>query len=59
MQEMVNLANGKRKLFPNWGYNFVDVRDLCITAISAVKLGRTGQNYIAVSYTHLTLPTSG
>ena len=27
MQEMVNLANGKRKLFPNWGYNFVDTRD--------------------------------
>ena len=46
MQEMVNLANGKRKLLPNWGYNFVDVRDLCLTAISAVELGRTGQNYI-------------
>ena len=29
MQEMVNLANGKRKVLPNWGYNFVDVRDLC------------------------------
>ena len=53
MQEMVNLANGKRKLFPNWGYNFVDVRDLCITAISAVKLGRTGQNYIVGGEYHL------
>ena len=53
MQEMVNLANGKRKLFPNWGYNFVDVRDLCITAISAVKLGRKGQNYIVGGEYHL------
>ncbi len=53
MQEMVNLANGKRKLLPNWGYNFVDVRDLCITAISAVKLGRTGQNYIVGGEYHL------
>ena len=53
MQEMVNLANGKRKLFPNWGYNFVDVRDLCITAISAVKLGRTGKNYIVGGEYHL------
>ena len=53
MQEMVNLANGKRKLLPNWGYNFVDVRDLCITAISAVKLGRKGQNYIVGGEYHL------
>ena len=53
MQEMVNLANGKRKLLPNWGYNFVDVRDLCITAISAVKLGKTGQNYIVGGEYHL------
>ena len=53
MQEMVNLANGKRKVLPNWGYNFVDVRDLCITAISAVKLGRTGQNYIVGGEYHL------
>ena len=53
MQEMVNLANGKRKLVPNWWYNFVDVRDLCITAISAVKLGRTGQNYIVGGEYHL------
>tara|TARA_B100000700_G_scaffold207171_1_gene227683 strand:- start:1003 stop:1992 length:990 start_codon:yes stop_codon:yes gene_type:complete len=46
MKEMVNLANGKRKLLPNWGYNFVDVRDLCITAISAITKGKAGQNYI-------------
>ena len=45
MQEMVNLANGKRKVLPNWGYNFVDVRDLCdnsyICCKKKEKLGKT------------------
>ena len=36
MQALVDMANGKRKLMPNWGYNFVDVRDLSKTAVSAV-----------------------
>ena len=53
MQEMVNLANGKRKILPNWGYNFVDVRDLCTTAISAVSKGKTGQNYIVGGEYHM------
>ena len=53
MQEMVNLANGKRKVLPNWGYNFVDVRDLCITAISSVSKGKTGQNYIVGGEYHM------
>ena len=53
MQEMVNLANGKRKLLPNWGYNFVDVRDLSTTAISAASNGRTGQNYIVGGEYHM------
>ncbi len=53
MQEMVNLANGKRKVLPNWGYNFVDVRDLCTTAISAVSKGKTGQNYIVGGDYHM------
>ena len=53
MQEMVNLANGKRKVLPNWGYNFVDVRDLCLTAISAVSKGKTGQNYIVGGEYHM------
>ena len=53
MQEMVNLANGKRKVLPNWGYNFVDVRDLCTTAISAVSKGETGQNYIVGGDYHM------
>ncbi len=53
MQEMVNLANGKRKVLPNWGYNFVDVRDLCTTAISAVSKGKKGQNYIIGGEYHM------
>ena len=53
MQEMVNLANGKRKVLPNWGYNFVDVRDLCTTAISAVSKSKTGQNYIVGGEYHM------
>ena len=53
MQEMVNLANGKRKVLPNWGYNFVDVRDLCKAAISAVSEGKTGQNYIVGGEYHM------
>ena len=44
MQAFVDMANGKRKLMPNWGYNFIDVRDLCDAAISAVENGKTGQN---------------
>ena len=46
MQALVDMANGKRKLMPNWGYNFVDVRDLSKTAVSAVGNGRSGQNYL-------------
>ena len=46
MQALVDMANGKRKLMPNWGYNFVDVRDLSKTAVSAVSSGRSGQNYL-------------
>ena len=46
MQALVDMANGKRKLMPNWGYNFIDVRDLCDTAISAVDNGKSGQNYL-------------
>ena len=51
MQEMVNLANGKRKLF-QIGYNFVDVRDLYNCDICG-QTGRTGQNYIVGGEYHL------
>lgn len=46
MQGIANIANGKIPFMPNWGYNFVDVRDLCDTAISAIENGRKGQNYL-------------
>ena len=55
MQAFVDMANGKRKLMPNWGYNFIDVRDLCDAAISAVENGRTGQNYIIGGDYHMYL----
>jgi len=55
MQAFVDMANGKRKLMPNWGYNFIDVRDLCDAAISAVDNGRTGQNYIIGGDYHMYL----
>jgi dihydroflavonol-4-reductase len=55
MQAFVDMANGKRKLMPNWGYNFIDVRDLCDAAISAVKNGKTGQNYIIGGEYHMYL----
>ena len=40
---------------PNWGYNFIDVRDLCDAAISAVENGKTGQNYIIGGEYHMYL----
>ena len=55
MQAFVDMANGKRKLMPNWGYNFIDVRDLCDAAISAVEKGKTGQNYIIGGEYHMYL----
>ena len=55
MQAFVDMANGKRKLMPNWGYNFIDVRDLCDAAIAAVENGKTGQNYIIGGEYHMYL----
>src|SRR5210317_994242 len=55
MQAFVDMANGKRKLMPNWGYNFIDVRDLCDAAITAVENGKTGQNYIIGGEYHMYL----
>ena len=43
---LLDLANGKTPRLPNWGYNYVDVRDLSKTAISAIEKGRNGQNYL-------------
>ncbi len=43
---LLDLANGNTPRLPNWGYNYVDVRDLSKTAISAIEKGRNGQNYL-------------
>ena len=45
-QEIINIANGKRPFTVNVGYDYVDVRDLCLTAINCVEKGESKQNYI-------------
>ena len=45
-QEFINIANGKRPYTVNIGYDYVDVRDLCTTAINCVEKGESKQNYI-------------
>ena len=45
-QELINIANGKRSYTVNVGYDYVDVRDLCTTAINCVEKGESKQNYI-------------
>ena len=45
-QEFINIANGKRSYTVNIGYDYVDVRDLCTTAINCIEKGESKQNYI-------------
>ena len=45
-QEFINIANGKRSYTVNIGYDYVDVRDLCATAINCIEKGESKQNYI-------------
>ncbi len=45
-QTFIDIANGKRQFNINVGYDYVDVRDLCKTAVTCVEKGRSGQNYI-------------
>ena len=45
-QEFINIANGKRPYTVNVGYDYVDVRDLCTTAINCIEKGESKQNYI-------------
>ena len=45
-QEFIKIANGKRPYSINVGYDYVDVRDLCTTAVNCVEQGRSKQNYI-------------
>ena len=63
---VLQLINHKIPALVPGGYNWIDVRDVVSTAISAIEKARPGQKYLvagkwhsvqAVSYTHLTLPT--
>ena len=45
-QEFLNIAKGKRPYSINVGYDYVDVRDLCETAVNCIEKGANKQNYI-------------
>ena len=45
-QSMIDIANQKRLLNIDFGYNYVDVRDLSKTAINCSIKGVNGQNYL-------------
>jgi|TARA_B110000438_G_scaffold136324_1_gene131770 dihydroflavonol-4-reductase len=45
-QEFLNIAKGKRPFSINVGYDYVDVRDLCETAVNCIEKGVNKQNYI-------------
>jgi dihydroflavonol-4-reductase len=45
-QEFLNIAKGKRPYSINVGYDYVDVRDLCETAVNCIEKGMSKQNYI-------------
>ena len=43
---IIDMATGKMPIAINNGFNWVDVRDVCNTAINCVEMGRQGQHYI-------------
>ncbi len=45
-QVIINIAKGRMPFTLNTGFNWVDVRDVCHTAVNCVELGRPGQNYL-------------
>lgn len=45
-QVLMDMWNGKMPVLLNTGFNWVDVRDVCASAISAVENGRDGQHYL-------------
>ena len=45
-QSMIDIANRKRLINIDFGYNYVDVRDLSKTSITCAKIGKNGQNYL-------------
>lgn len=45
-QVFSDIANGKMPFALNNGFNWVDVRDVCRSAVNCVKSGKDGQNYL-------------
>ncbi|MEE2748277.1 MAG: NAD-dependent epimerase/dehydratase family protein [Candidatus Thermoplasmatota archaeon] len=45
-QVLCDMANGKMPITINTGFNWVDVRDVCIAAINCIDQGKSGQHYI-------------
>jgi len=45
-QVLSDIANGKMPFALNNGFNWVDVRDVCRSAVNCVDSGRDGQNYL-------------
>ena len=42
-----DIATGQMPIILRTGFNWVDVRDVCRTAVNCVEMGRKGQNYLA------------
>ena len=45
-QVLIDMWKGKMPVILNTGFNWVDVRDVCASAISSVANGKSGQHYI-------------
>lgn len=45
-QVLSDIANGKMPFALNNGFNWVDVRDVCRSAVNCVESGKDGQNYL-------------
>ncbi len=43
---IINIAEGRMPFTLNTGFNWVDVRDVCKTAVNCIELGTPGQNYL-------------
>ena len=55
---VLDFITGAMPAYIETGLNLVDVRDTAEAHLLACDRGRPGERYIAVSYTHLTLPTN-
>jgi dihydroflavonol-4-reductase len=45
-QVLLDLYRGRLPVFVQGGFNWVDARDVCLGAMAAERLGRTGERYI-------------